>query len=71
MSGRQATYERVWQFIKTMVNTPTLIELKVPSLESGGVNVRITDMPASAEDFRPARGGRGVIDLQLIEVAGG
>ena len=71
VSGRQATYERVWQFIKTLVNTPTLLELKVPSLESGGVNVRITDMPASAEDFRPARGGRGVIDLQLIEVAGG
>lgn len=69
IGGEKATSERVWQFLKTLVNHPTLIELKVPSLESGGVNVRITDMPATVQDIRPAAGGRGIIDLQMIEIA--
>lgn len=69
IDGETATTERVWQFLKRLANYPTLLRLVVPSLESGGVNVRITDMPATIQDFRPARGGRGVVDLQLIEPA--
>lgn len=62
-----ATTEVLWQFLKSLVNTPRLLELKIPSLESGGVNVRITNMPGSISDFRAAVGGRGVFNLQLIE----
>lgn len=69
VAGEVATTERVWQFLKSLVNHPTLIRLEVPSLESGGVNVRITDMPGTIQDIRPARGGRGIIDLQAIEPA--
>ena len=65
-----ATMEGIWQFLKSLVNTPRLIDMKVPSLESGGVNVRITDMPATAEEFRAAVGGKGIVGIQLVETAG-
>ncbi|KKN84454.1 hypothetical protein LCGC14_0289160 [marine sediment metagenome] len=65
-----ATTESIWQFLKSLVNTPTLTKMVVPSMESGGVNVRITDMPATISDFRTAMGGRGFIELQLIETVG-
>jgi hypothetical protein len=62
-----ATFESVWQQLKTFYNSPKLLRLRVPSMESGGVNVRITDMPTSTEDFRAAMGGRGFIQLEMIE----
>jgi len=65
-----ATVEGIWQFLKSLVNTPRLIKMEIPSLESGGVNVRITDLPATISEFRSAAGGRGFIELQLIETAG-
>jgi hypothetical protein len=64
------TAERIWQFLKSLVNTPELINLEIPSMESGGINVRITDMPATIFDFRAAMGGRGFIELQVIETVG-
>lgn len=65
-----ATTEGIWQFLKSLVNTPRLIKLEIPSMESGGVNVRITDMPATIAEFRAAKGGEGFVELQLIEPAG-
>lgn len=65
-----ATVERIWQFLKSLGNTPELIHLVVPSLESGGVNVRITGSPGGITDSRPARGGRGKIQLTMVEPAG-
>jgi hypothetical protein len=65
-----ATTEGIWQFLKSLVNTPRLIKLEIPSLESGGVNVRITDFPGTFSEFRSAAGGRGFVELQLIETAG-
>jgi len=62
-----ATFENVWQQLKTFYNTPQLLELRVPSLESGGILVRITDMPATVEDIREAVGGRGTIQIDMIE----
>jgi hypothetical protein len=62
--------ERIWQFLKSLVNTPTLTKMDIPSMESGGINVRITDMPATIDEFRDAKGGRGFIELQLVEPAG-
>ncbi|KKM17706.1 hypothetical protein LCGC14_1673030, partial [marine sediment metagenome] len=38
-----------------------------PSIEPGGINVRITDMPTSIDEFREAMGGRGEVNLQFIE----
>lgn len=67
INEEEATTERIWQFLKSLVNTPRLIRLVVPSMESGGVNVRITDLPANITEFRAAVGGKGVINLQLIE----
>jgi len=65
-----ATTESVWQFLKSLGNTPELINLVVPSLESGGINVRITGSPAGITDNRPAMGGRGKIQLTMVEPAG-
>lgn len=62
-----ATYESIWQQLKTYYNTPKLLRLRIPSMESGGINVRITDMPASLEDFRKSAGGKGFIQLEMIE----
>lgn len=63
----KATFESIWQQLKTFYNTPSLLRLRVPSMESGGVNVRITDLPASIDDFREALGGKGFIQLELVE----
>lgn len=62
-----ATFEAIWQQLKTFYNTPQLLTLRVPSVESGGVLVRITDMPATIEDFRESFGGRGTIQIDMIE----
>ncbi len=70
LAGETATVESIWQFLKSVVNTPTLARLVIPSLESGGINVRITDMPATISDFRKALGGRGFVQLQMIETVG-
>jgi len=67
IDGKDATVERIWQLLKKLHNKPTLLELKVPSLETGGVQVRITDMPSTVEGFREAQGGDGFVELQLIE----
>ncbi len=65
-----ATVETIWQFLKSLVNTPKLINLQVPSMEPGGVNVRITDLPTTVSEFRTAVGGKqAFVELQLIEVA--
>ncbi len=61
------TLEKIWQTLKTLSNDPRLLELKVPSIEPGGVNVRITDMPSQIDDFREAVRGKGSIELQMIE----
>ena len=45
INGETATVESIWQFLKSLGNTPELINLVVPSLESGGINVRITGSP--------------------------
>jgi hypothetical protein len=63
------TTESIWQFLKSLVNTPKLLHLVIPSMESGGINVRITDMPATISEFREAVGGRGFVEIQLIEPA--
>ena len=63
----RATFESVWQQLKTFYNTPQLLTLRVPSIESGGILVRITDMPATIEDFRESMGGRGSIQIDMIE----
>ena len=70
IDDENATLESIWQFLKSVVNTPTLALLQIPSLESGGIRVRITDMPGSFERFREAIGGRGFIELQLVETVG-
>ncbi len=62
-----STFESIWQQLKTFYNSPKLLELRVPSMESGGVKVRITDLPASIDDFREAVGGRGFIQIEMIE----
>lgn len=62
-----ATFENIWQQLKSFYNTPELLRLRVPSIESGGVLVRITDMPATVEDFRESSGGHGTIQVDLIE----
>ena len=67
INGELASTDRIWQFLKSMVNTPRLLELKIPSIEPGGINVRITDMPTSIDEFREAMGGRGEVNLQFIE----
>lgn len=69
IGGEEASTENIWQFLKSVVRTPTLAKMEIPSLESGGVYVRITDMPSSLDDIRPQRGGRGTLNLQLIEPA--
>ncbi len=67
IEGKDATVERIWQLLKKMHNKPTLLELKVPSLETGGIQVRITDMPVTVEEFRDSEVATGTIELQLIE----
>ena len=60
-------------FIEDPLSYPTAYTMDIeldPSLESGGINVRITDMPATIFDFRKALGGKGFIELQLIETVG-
>ena len=69
-NGQKATTEKIWNFLKGLVNTPRLIQLQIPSLEPVGINVRITDMPATITDFRKKMGGRGTISLQVIETVG-
>lgn len=67
IGGEKATLETIWQTLKTLSNDPRLLTLKVPSIEPGGVNVRITDMPALIDDFRESVRGKGSIELQMIE----
>lgn len=67
LGNETMTTERIWQFLKSLVNTPRLIKLVIPSMESGGINVRITDMPATISEFRVAMGGKGFVELQVIE----
>ena len=62
-----ATFENIWHQLKSFYNTPQLLTLRVPSIESGGVLVRITDMPAIVDDFRESFGGRGTIQVDFIE----
>lgn len=63
-----ATVEGIWQFLKSLVNTPQLIKMEIPSMEPGGINVRITDMPTTVSEFRESLGGKqAFVELQLIE----
>ena len=64
------TADSLWHFLKNVVNTPTLAHLVIPSIEPGGINVRITDMPATLDDFRTQAGGRGFVELQVLETVG-
>ena len=56
----------VWQKLKAMRNQPTLIKMRIPSLE-GNVNVRIADMPISSSEWKDESPGISFVDLQLIE----
>ena len=62
--------EQVWQYIKALRDQPKLIKLQIPSVETGGINVRIADMPATFDDFRKSVKGKGFIDLQMLEPVG-
>ena len=44
-----------------------MVRLVIPSVEPDGVNVLITDMPVTIDDFRDTVEGKGIIDLQIIE----
>ena len=65
-----ATTENIWAFLKNVVNTPTLAHIIIPSIEPGGIYVRITDMPATIDEFREQAGGRGYVELQVLETVG-
>ena len=56
----------VWQKLKSMRDQPTLIKMRIPSLE-GNVNVRIADMPISASEWKNESPGVAFVDLQLLE----
>ena len=67
IQGESATYNNIWRVLKSFFNTNRLVRLVIPSVEPDGVNVLITDMPVTIDDFRDTVEGKGIIDLQIIE----
>jgi hypothetical protein len=65
--GYDTNIERVWHALRALWNTSHLLTLKIPSVEPGGIQVKIADMPITISDFRKEVGGKGYIDLQLLE----
>ena len=69
IDGNAATMARIWSKLQSLwINNHTLVELIIPNIEpSPGINVKITDVPMTFDDFRNAVDGQGYIDVQVLE----
>ncbi len=69
IDGSFATLLNVWEKLKAVWNTQTLVKLVVPNVEPSANNLRvqIADFTMPFDDFRDEVTGRGWIDLTLIE----
>ena len=63
----KATMANVWSKLKTLWDTHTLISLVIPNVEPSGLNVRITEMPLTFDDFRTAVKGKGFLQVTVRE----
>lgn len=62
-----ATMTNVWAKLRDLWNTQTLLNLTIPSIELDDLNVVITNMPLSFDDFKEAVAGRGDLQLKVLE----
>jgi len=57
----------IWAKLKALYDEKQLLHFIVPTIETTGIKVHIADLPATFEDFRTEVGGRGYVELQLIQ----
>ena len=69
VGGNDATFQNVWEKLIAIWNTKTLVVLNVPSIDTS-VYVKIVDMPATIDEFRTEVGGRGYVDVTVVEPIG-
>lgn len=68
VDGVAATLPLIWNKLKTLWNTHTLLPMTIPNVQpSPGILVRISDMPMTFDDFRDAVTGQGSVQLQVLE----
>lgn len=66
VGGAAATLSNVWSALKTAWNTKPLIDFDIPNVQSN-MDVIISDMPITFDDFRDAVDGRGTIIVTVLE----
>ena len=68
VDGVAATMLNVWVKLRALWDTKTLLPLIIPNIEpSPGINILITEMPLTFDDFRNAVAGLGKIDISVLE----
>ena len=68
VDGVAATMANVWSKMKSLWDTHTLLAFIIPNVEpSPGINVRITAMPLTFDDFRDAVDGKGSAQITVVE----
>lgn len=67
VDGVAATFANVWAKLRSLWNEHSLLSLVIPNVEPNGINVKITDMPVTFDDFRNAITGKGGIQIQVLE----
>ena len=69
VDGVAATMANVWAKLKTLwTNSHVLLPLIIPNLEpSPGINIKLTDIPLTFDDFRNAVAGKGHLTIQCLE----
>lgn len=66
VDGVAATVALIWEKLRTLWDTKPLLQLDVPSIQSG-VYVRLSSMAATFDEFRTEVAGKGYIDVQCLE----
>lgn len=68
VDGVAATVENVWEKLRSLWNTHELLPFIIPNVEGSlGIDVKITDIPMTFDDFRNAVKGLGNVQIQVLE----